>query len=247
MGGGNDVSGGFVGARVVVTGGSRGVGAALVNAFLAAGASVVTCHRGGPASGEAPLDNAAGRGWVVRADVTDEADTARLADVCLDRLGGVDVLVNNVGVDGHAGIGEMGPAEWSRVIGANLTAAYLVTRRLLPLLHTGSSVINIGASAALRGRPTGAHYTASKAGLLGLTRSLAKELGAQGIRVNVVAPGVVPAADEPMPDGLRQQLMARIPLGRFGTVDDVVASVLFLAGEEARYVSGAVLAVDGGM
>jgi 3-oxoacyl-[acyl-carrier protein] reductase len=247
----------LTGKRVLVTGGTRGIGRETALRFGRAGACVVACHR---TPGEAADDlarelkelsqrNGAGDSHrVVQADVTDPAGAAALAQACREALGGLDVVVNNVGVDGQAPFGELAADEWHRVIEANLTSAFLVTQAALSLLGDGGSVINIGASVGLRGRPNGAHYGASKAALIGLTRSLAKELGRSGIRVNTVAPGVIqtePGAGPPPP--IAQRISAMTALGRLGTSADVSAVVLFLASDVSQYITGVTINVDGGM
>lgn len=235
------------GKRVLVTGGTRGIGRVTALTLARAGARVVVCYRSDRAAAEevaAELRLIGPGHRVVRSDVTDERRTAHLIDVCRDTLVGLDVLVNNAGVDGMAPVDRLSADEWHRVIDTDLTAAYLVTRAALPLLSPGASVINIGASAAMRGRPAAAHYTAAKSALIGLTRSLAKELGPRGIRVNLVAPGVV-ASD--LPTEIRSRLRAMTALDRLGTPDDVAKAVLFLASDLSAYISGVTLHVDGGM
>jgi 3-oxoacyl-[acyl-carrier protein] reductase len=237
--------------HVLVTGGSRGIGRATTLAFARAGAHVVACFRhDGEVAAELAreLKEIDDTHEVVRADVTRPEDVARLMDICRLVLGGLDVVVNNAGTDGQAPLGELAGSEWHRVVDTDLTAAYLVTQAALPLLVPGASVVNIGASVALRGRPGSAHYGAAKAGLIGLTRSLCKELGPRGIRVNTVAPGVIetePSAGLPLE--LRAQIRAMTPIGRLGTPEDVAAAVIFLAGDPSRHVSGVTLNVDGGL
>ncbi|MEU6721764.1 SDR family NAD(P)-dependent oxidoreductase [Nonomuraea sp. NPDC046802] len=230
----------YAGKRVLVTGGSRGIGAATARALAAAGARVVACHRGAPA--DLPYE-------LVTADVTQEADVAALVETCRRRLGGLDVLVNNAGVDGMCPVDKLDPDQWHEIMDANLTSVYLVTRHALGLLSDGASVVNLSASVALRGRPASAHYTASKAALIGLTRTLARELGPRGIRVNAVAPGVVDAQGpgEGPPPHLRERLAGMTALGRLGTAEEVAQAVLFLAGDQSRYITGTTLNVDGGM
>lgn len=241
--------------RVLITGGTRGIGRTMVIAFADCGARVVTCGRSDSpqaASLAQRLGTDSGRHAVVAADVTADDDVVRLAATCHEVLGGLDVIVNNVGVDGTAPLGAQvgGPpdGEWPRVLSANLTAAYMVLHATLPDLADGGSVINMGASVALRGRPGSAHYTASKSALIGLTRSLARELGPRGIRVNTVAPGVI--ADGPdggPPPETAARLARMIALGRLGTPAEVASAVLFLASDLSRYISGITLNVDGGI
>ncbi|MFI5495829.1 SDR family NAD(P)-dependent oxidoreductase [Actinoplanes sp. NPDC051859] len=242
---------GLTGKRVLITGGSRGIGRATALAFARAGARVVACHHrpGNDADTLASELKALGDGHlVVAADVTDRADVDRLLGICTEQLGGLDVLVNNVGVDGRVPFAQLDDAEWDRVFDHNVTAAYRVIQAALGVLVDGASIVNVGASVALRGRPMSAHYTAAKAALLGLSRSLAKELGSRGIRVNVVAPGVT--AEDPakeLPPPVVQHLLAATALGRLATPDDVAGPILFLAGDTSRQVTGAELTVDGGI
>jgi len=237
------------GRRVLVTGGTRGIGRAVVLAMARAGASVVTCARTGgedAATLETELKEIGGTFRVVTADVTDQDDVRRLIGECEQALGGLDVVVNNAGRDGQSPFAELSADDWQAVLDANLTSVFLVSQAALPLLAGGGSIVNIGAGVALRGVPQRAHHNASKAAVLGLSRSMCKELGPQGIRVNVVAPGMVhdgPADGHPM----AARVKGMTALGRFGTSDEIAGSVLFLASDAAAYVSGAVLNVDGGI
>ncbi|WP_410601156.1 SDR family NAD(P)-dependent oxidoreductase [Amycolatopsis sp. lyj-90] len=237
--------------RVLVTGGSRGIGRAITLAFARDGAHVVACHR-------EPSEEAAGltrelkelsdRNRVVQADLTTSAGAQRLAGATQETLGGLDVLVNNVGVDGMVPFDRLGEDEWRRVMEHNVTTAYLVTHASLGLLTDGASIVNVGASVALRGRPGGVHYTASKAALIGLTRGLCKDLGSRGIRVNLVAPGLTETEpDAGLPPQLVERMVGMTALGRLCQPDDVAGAVLFLAGENSRYVTGTTLTVDGGV
>ncbi|EKX60723.1 SDR family oxidoreductase [Streptomyces ipomoeae] len=237
--------------RVLVTGGTRGIGRATVLAFAEAGAHVVTCHRAeGPEVSRLAGDLAehGDEHRIIRQDVTDAEGARRLLEVCREHLGGLDVLVNNVGVDGHALLEDLEPAQWHRVMDHNVTSAYLVSRAALPLLADGASIVNVGSAAALRGRPASAHYGASKAAMIGFTRGLCKELGPRQIRVNAVAPGVT--SDDPgsdLPPHVLERLLAATALGRLCRPRDVADAVLFLAGDDSRGISGATLTVDGGM
>ncbi|MET0423980.1 MAG: SDR family oxidoreductase [Actinoplanes sp.] len=242
---------GVSGKRVLVTGGSKGIGRATALAFADGGAQVLTCYHASAEAAkqvQAELDERGGDHRVVAADVTDRAGADRLAEVARDTFGTVDVLVNNVGVDGNVPFENLRDDEWHRVLTHNVTAAYLVTSAVLPLVADGGSIVNIGSSVALRGRVNGVHYTTSKAALLGFTRALCKEVGPRGIRVNTVAP----ALTETEPDaGLPPQAVSRIvgmtALGRICQPDDVAAAVLFLAGDASRYITGVTLPVDGGV
>ncbi|WP_216215920.1 SDR family NAD(P)-dependent oxidoreductase [Amycolatopsis aidingensis] len=243
---------GLSGKRVLVTGGTRGIGRATVLAFAKAGATVVTCYRADHEQAEETaraLKELSQGHQVVQADVTKAGEAAALVEAARPGGGeGIDVLVNNVGVDGSAPLGELGSAEWDRVLDSSVTAAYLVTRAALPALSDGASVVNIGSSVATRGRPNAVHYTTAKSAMIGFTRALCKEVGPRGIRVNLVSPGLTET--EPGA-GLPPEVMSRIvgmtALGRICHPEDVAGAVLFLAGDTSRYVTGANLTVDGGI
>ncbi|MDH6579803.1 SDR family oxidoreductase [Kitasatospora sp. MAP5-34] len=252
---------GLVGKRVLVTGGTRGIGRATVLAFARAGAQVVVCSRGAGADGAGADGGGADAGTLARelketgeghrlvqADVTTSAGVAVLAARVREAVGGLDAVVNNVGVDGQVWFADLAEDEWHRVMDHNVTSAYLVTQAVLPLLADGASVVNVGSSVALRGRVRGVHYTASKAALIGLTRALSKELGPRGIRVNTVAPGLTetePGAGLP-PEAV-ERIVGMTALGRICQPEDVAGAILFLAGDTSRYVSGTTLNVDGGV
>ncbi|MFJ8490053.1 SDR family NAD(P)-dependent oxidoreductase [Streptomyces sp. NPDC094038] len=243
------------GKKVLVTGGTRGIGRGIVLAAAQAGADVLTCHR---QDGEAvdslvrALKETEGDHHVIRTDVGDLDQVDRLVNEAKHRFGRLDGVVNNAGVISHIPFGELPAAEWSRILDTNLTASYRVIQQALPLLGAGSSVINIGSRGAAAGIPLRAHYTAAKAALIGLTRSLAKELGPQGIRVNVVAPGVIETeAFDDMPAdraaGLRATYARKTALARLGTVDELAGPVLFLLSDLSTYVTGETVNVDGGI
>lgn len=242
---------GLSGKRVLVTGGTRGIGRATVLAFARAGARVVTCHHSAGEAAESlvkELNGIGGQHQVVRADVTDGTDVRKLVRICGEHLDGLDVLVNNVGVDGGIAFDQLDEAEWRRMFDHNVTTTYLVTHAALELLADGASVINVGSSVALRGRANGVHYTASKAALIGFCRALSKDLGPRGIRVNTVAPGLTetePGAG--LPPAAVERIAGMTALGRIGQPEDVAGAVLFLAGDTSRYISGATLNVDGGI
>ncbi|GIF07082.1 SDR family NAD(P)-dependent oxidoreductase [Actinoplanes siamensis] len=242
---------GVSGKRVLLTGGSKGIGRATVLAFADGGARVLTCYHSSDQAAkdlQAELDARGPGHRVVAADVTTRAGADQLAQAAEETFGGLDVLVNNVGVDGNVPFDQLRDEEWDRVVGHNVTTAYLVTSAVLPLVADGGSVVNIGSSVALRGRSNGVHYTTSKAALIGFTRALCKEVGPRGIRVNTVAP----ALTETEPGaGLPPQAVSRIvgmtALGRICQPEDVAAAVLFLAGDASRYITGTTLPVDGGI
>ncbi|GLW63953.1 hypothetical protein Arub01_21970 [Actinomadura rubrobrunea] len=237
------------GRRVLVTGGTRGIGRAITLAFARAGATVLTCHRqDGPAvdSLVKELAETPGDHRVVKADLGKPADVDRLIGECRSHLGTLDVVVNNAGAISHVPFERLEVDEWRRVLDVNLTAAYLVVQKALPLLAAGASIINVGSKVAGVGLPLRAHYTASKAGLVGLTRSLCKELGPKGYRVNLVAPGPVETEEEVSPE-TRERYQRLTALGRLGQPADIAGAVLFLASDLGAWISGETLNVDGGI
>ncbi|MDA3647671.1 SDR family oxidoreductase [Saccharopolyspora indica] len=242
-------------AKALVTGGTRGIGRGIVLGLAAAGADVITCYRQeseAVVSLRNELKEIGGEHHVLRADVEQPEEIARLLTEAEQRFGALDVVVNNAGVISHIPFGELALEEWRRVLDTNLTASFQVIQRALPLLGDGASIINIGSRGAAAGIPLRAHYTAAKAALIGMTRSLAKELGPQGIRVNVLALGVIETeALEAMPAEQREALRARYSektsLGRLGTPAEVAGAVQFLASDLSRYVTGETINVDGGI
>jgi 3-oxoacyl-[acyl-carrier protein] reductase len=239
----------LTGKKILVTGGSRGIGRGIVLGLARAGADVVTCYR---TEGEAvtslarELKETGGDHHLVRADVSDPADVADLVEQCRAAYGSLDAVVHNAGVISHVPFAELPLEEWQRVVTTNLSGPYMVTQRALPLLGEGASVVFVGSKVATVGIPLRAHYTAAKAGLVGLTRSLAKELGPRGVRVNVVAPGPI-QTEEPTPPAVLERYQKMIPLGRLGDVSDVAGVVAFLASDLSRFVNGETINVDGGI
>jgi len=243
------------GKKLLVTGGTRGIGRGIVLAAARGGADVLTCYRQESEYVESlrrELKETGGDHHVVRADVGEIAEVDALLEEAKNRYGRLDGIVNNAGTITHIPFAELPADEWSRVIDTNLTASYRVIQQALPLLGAGGSIVNIGSRGAAAGIPLRAHYTAAKAAMIGLTRSLAKELGGKGIRVNVVAPGVIETeAFAAMPaeraEGLRSTYSQKTALARLGTVEELAAPVLFLLSDLSAYVTGETINVDGGI
>ncbi|MEV0092402.1 SDR family NAD(P)-dependent oxidoreductase [Streptomyces sp. NPDC050738] len=244
------------GKKALVTGGTRGVGRGIVLALARAGVDVVTCYQNDSeyvASLERELKETGGNHHVLRADLSDAAQISALLERTGEIFGGrIDLLVNNAGTISHIPYAELSVEEWTRVLTTNVTAAHLVIQHALPLLGEGSSVVSIGSKAVEAGIPLRSHYTATKAALVGLSRSLAKEFGPQQIRFNVVALGVIETENfHKMPQEQRelmaQRYGAKTALGRLGTPDEVAGAVMWLASDLARYVTGNTIGVDGGI
>ena len=235
----------------IVTGASRGIGRAVARRLAAAGAAVVAAARGDHADGvAAEIRAGGGRAVGVSVDVTDRQRIDAMVRTALDEYGRIDVLVNNAGIVRDQLALRMSPADWDAVIATNLTAAFTCARAVLrPMIRQrGGRIINVGSVVGRMGNAGQVNYAASKAGLEGFSKALAREVASRGITVNVVAPGMI---DTDMTAGLHESalaaMLAQIPMGRLGTTDDVAGAICFLASDEAAYVTGHVLAVNGGM
>jgi 3-oxoacyl-[acyl-carrier protein] reductase len=230
-----------VGRSVLVTGGNRGIGLAIAKAFVAAGDKVAITHR----SGEPPEGL-----YGVRCDVTDAAQVDSAVDTVSEQQGPVEVLVANAGITRDTLLLRMSEEDWSAVIDTNLTGSFRVARRVargMLRLRRGR-IIFISSVVGLLGSAGQVNYAASKAGLVGMARSLTRELGSRSITTNVVAPGFIETAlTDVLSDDQKDEYLGQIPLGRYATVDEVAAVVRFLASDDAAYISGAVIPVDGGL
>ena len=236
---------------VIVTGASRGIGRAVAVRFGEAGAVVVVAARGDPADAAAEeIRGEGGRAVSVSVDVTDTKQIDAMISVALEEYGRIDVLVNNAGIVRDQLAMRMTVADWNAVIATNLTAAFTCSRAVLrPMLKQRSGrIINVGSVVGQMGNAGQVNYAAAKAGLVGFSKALAREVATRGVTVNVVAPGMI---DTEMTSGLaklaREAMLAKIPLGRLGTPDDIAGAIGFLASDEAAYITGHVLAVNGGM
>jgi NAD(P)-dependent dehydrogenase (short-subunit alcohol dehydrogenase family) len=189
-----------------------------------------------------------GSSYLAQADVSDPESAQAFVRGAAERFGGVDILINNAGVVSHVMIEELDLDEWHRVLDVNLTAVYLVTKAALPAMGEGASIVNITSAVAMRGMPARTHYISSKAGLIGLTRALCKEVGGRGIRVNALAPGII---ETDQTAGLDETGRARYSglaaLNRLGGPEEIASVALFLASDLASFVSGVTLNVDGGI
>jgi 3-oxoacyl-[acyl-carrier protein] reductase len=234
-----------------VTGASRGIGRAVAVSLASAGAQVVAAARAGNAQGTVDAIAAAGgNALAASVDVTDGASVQGMVDAALERFGRIDILVNNAGITKDQLMLRMKRDDWDAVLATNLTGAFTCTQAVLKTMgrQRNGRIISISSVVGQTGNAGQANYAASKAGLIGFSKSLAREVASRAITVNVVAPGFV---ETDMTRALTGQAkgdwVSQIPLGRLGTPEDVAAAVCFLASDAAGYITGQVLAVNGGM
>jgi 3-oxoacyl-[acyl-carrier protein] reductase len=241
----------YDGKVAIVTGASRGIGRAIAERLAAGGATVVCVARGANADGTVAAITAAGGTAVAHAaDVTDAAAVEALIKGVVERQGRLDILVSNAGITRDQLLLRMKRADWDEVIATNLTAAFTVCQAALkPMIRQRSGrIIAIGSVVGQMGNAGQANYAASKAGLIGFCKALAREVASRQVTVNVVAPGLVETdMTKAITEAATTDWAAQIPLGRMGTPADIAAAVGFLASDEASYITGQVLAVNGGM
>ena len=243
----------FTGKTAVVTGGSRGIGRAVCLELARGGANVVLCYAGNEAAAQETVQRCEELGasaLAVRCDVADAGQVKALVDAAVSRFGAVHILVNNAGITRDNLLMLMKEEEFDDVINTNLKGAFLsmkaVARGMMKQKY--GRIVNLSSVVGLRGNAGQMNYAASKAGVIGLTKSMAKELATRGITVNAVAPGFIETdMTAAMPEAAKAATLAAIPMARLGTAEDVAKTVAFLASEEAGYITGQVLAVDGGM
>ena len=234
-----------------VTGASRGIGKAIAQRCAAAGATVVACARADHA--QPVVDEIVASGGTATGqslDVTDADSVTAAVRAVIDRYGQVDIVVNNAGIVRDQLMLRMKPEDWDAVLATNLTSAFRCTQAVLrPMVKRRyGRIISISSVVGQSGNPGQANYAASKAGLIGFTKALAREVASRGITANVVSPGMIETdMTAELDANVRQTLASQIPIGRFGTPADVAAAVCFLASDEAAYITGQVLSVNGGM
>lgn len=237
----------------IVTGGSRGIGRAIVELFAREGANVYYFSRN-EAENPQGLTQAATDGggsvkWIA-CDVSDEAAVAASVEAVVAQAGAVDALVNNAGVTRDGLVFRMSLDDWDTVLRTNLTSAFLVSRAVARhmIKRRAGSIVNVSSVVGITGNGGQTNYSSSKAGLIGFTKSLAREVGSRGVRVNALAPGFIETSmTEKISAEVKEKMKAGIPLGRTGTSEDVASAALFLCCDLSSYVTGEVLKVDGGM
>jgi 3-oxoacyl-[acyl-carrier protein] reductase len=232
------------GRTALVTGGSRGIGRAIALELGRAGAAVVVGYRSGREEAEEVAGEIAGR--AVQADVSDPESARSLVEAA----GEIDILVNNAGITRDGLIARMSDQDWREVLETNLSSMFFTCRAAArPMMKRRSgAIVNISSIVGVHGNPGQTNYGAAKAGIIGFTKSLARELGSRGVRANVVAPGYVTTQlTDVLPDEAKAAMLGATPLGRLGDPADVAGAVRFLCSDEASFITGEVLLVDGGL
>jgi 3-oxoacyl-[acyl-carrier protein] reductase len=232
------------GRTALVTGASKGIGRAIAQSLAEAGASVVVGYRSGAEEAEALAAELGGR--AVQADVSNVDEAKRL----VEEAGEVDILVNNAGVTRDGLIARMPDDDWRTVLETNLSSVFYTCRAVArPMMkRRAGAIVNVSSIVGVHGNPGQTNYSASKAGIIGFTKALARELGPRGVRANVVAPGYVKTQlTNVLPEELQQAMLDNTPLGRLGDPEDVAGAVRFLCSDEAAFITGEVLLVDGGL
>jgi 3-oxoacyl-[acyl-carrier protein] reductase len=241
------------GKSALVTGGSRGIGKAIGLRLATQGADVAFSYKGNEVAARETareIQALGRRALAIQGDVAQVESADTVVKTTLDAFGKLDILVNNAGITRDDLIMRMSPEAWREVLETNLFGAFWMTKAVTrPMLKArGGRIINITSVSGQAGQTGQANYSAAKAGLIGLTKATARELASRGITVNAVAPGfVLTELTQDLPDELKQEITSRTPLGRFGTTEEIANAVAFLASDEAAYITGQVLAVDGGL
>ncbi|MDQ1300806.1 MAG: 3-oxoacyl-[acyl-carrier-protein] reductase [Chloroflexota bacterium] len=241
------------GKIAVVTGSSRGIGAAIAKELAAQGATVIINHRDSATQAEAiaaEIIAAGGSAAVISANVSEFAEAQRLIKETVERFGRIDILVNNAGTTRDMLIMMMPEADWDLVIQTNLKSAFNCSKAAVrPMMkQRAGRVINITSVSGLAGQAGQTNYSASKAGMIGFTKALAKEIGPRGITVNAIAPGFVPTVlTDVLNEEQKRAIISMTPLGRFAQPEEIAYAVTFLASDRAAFITGQVLSVDGGL
>ena len=243
----------LTGKTAIVTGASRGIGAAIARRFAEEGANIVVNYSGSQDKAEAvvaEIEKAGGKAIAIKANVADADAVKSLADAAMKEFGSIDILVNNAGITRDNLMMRMKEDEWDDVINTNLKGVFLctkaVTRQMMK--QRAGRIVNIASIVGVMGNAGQANYVAAKAGVIGLTKTTARELASRGITANAVAPGFITTdMTEKLGDDVQSTMLAQIPLARFGAPEDVANAALFLASDEASYVTGQTLHLDGGM
>ena len=241
------------GKRALVTGASRGIGRAVALRLAAEGASVALNYRAGREEAEAvaaEIEASGGSAAVVQGDVAAADEAEALVGAAAEAMGGLDILVNNAGLTRDNLLMRLSEDDWDAALNTNLKGAFLCAKAAIrPMLRQRfGRIVNMSSVVALTGNPGQANYAAAKAGLIGFTRTVAREVASRGVTVNALAPGFIETQMiDSIPDDLRARILERIPLGRFGAPEDVAGCVAFLCGDDGAYITGQTISIDGGL
>ncbi len=244
---------GLKGKVALVTGGSRGIGASVCLRLAREGCTVAVNYSGSAGAAQAIVDEivaSSGTAIALQADVSDAEACTALVQRTAEEFGSLDILVNNAGITRDGLLVRMSDDDWASVIDTNLSGVFFVTRAAAKLMmkQRSGSIVNITSVVGLTGNAGQANYSAAKAGVIGLTKSVARELASRNVRANAIAPGFIETdMTAKLSDAVREVARGQIALASFGEPDDIAAAVAFLASDDARYITGQVLAVDGGM
>ncbi len=236
----------------IVTGGSQGIGRAISLRLASEGARVTIADVNEDAGGQTTqqIKSAGGEAIFIKVDVTEPGDTDRMVQQTVDTFGSLHILVNNAGITRDRLILRMTDEDWQRVLDVNLKGAFNCIRSAVRVMARAryGRIVNIASIVGITGNPGQANYSASKGGLIALTKTVAREFASRGVTCNAIAPGFIDTAmTRAMPEKAREELIKRIPLERLGTPEDVAEGVLFLASDRASYITGEVLNINGGM
>ena len=241
------------GRVALVTGASRGIGASIACSLALAGAKVGVNYNTSREAAEKVVEKitkSGGQALLVAGNVAEEASAEAAVKQVMERWGQIDILVNNAGINRDRLLLRMSPEDWDQVLDVNLRGAFLCSKFVMPQMikQRRGRIVNISSVVGLSGNPGQANYAAAKAGLIGFTKAVAREVASRNVTVNAVAPGFVTTGMvENLSEGAQKQILGRIPMGRFGTAEDVSQAVLFLCGDGAGYITGQVLTIDGGL
>jgi len=237
----------------LVTGASRGIGAAIAGGLARAGARVgvnYRTRRDAAAQVVEAIAAAGGEAILVEGDISQEASAKAAVQAVVERWGRIDILVNNAGITRDRLLLRMTPEDWDQVLAVDLRGAFLCTKYAMPYLvrQRQGRIVNISSVVGISGNPGQANYAAAKAGLIGFTKAVAREVASRNVTVNAVAPGFITTdMTQQLSEETRQQILSRIPMGRFGSAEEVAEVVVFLCSDGARYITGQVVAIDGGL
>ena len=241
------------GSVALVTGASRGIGAVIARRLAEAGVKVGVNYLSSPESAEevvSSIISAGGEALMVEGDVSQEKPAKSTVQQVVSNWGRIDILVNNAGINRDRLLLRMNTDDWDQVIQVDLRGAFLCTRFVMPHLikQRSGRVVNISSVVGISGNPGQANYAAAKAGLIGFTKSVAREVASRNVTVNALAPGYITTGMvEKLSEAAREKILSRIPMGRFGVAEDVSEAVVFLCSKGASYITGEVLTIDGGM